>query len=286
MPAQADRDVELAVAPGASEAVGDQHRRRLAPVSSRRRARMRRAEASGSRGSSTSVSGSDALEASTPGVRAHEAVAGAADEHAALGAQDLDGLDRARPGQRAGSRPGSTASSSARAPGVYIGERHDRALGLGDGLVGDHDQLAVQQACAVERRDDQRRQVVAGAHLGQAAEGTGGQARHGARAVSRARDGRDARAFALAEHRARARGPRGGRPTAARAAPAGRRRCRCRAAATRAARRRQAAPAASASARWRSQLSGPKLGAIASGGVSSRPLVPVPWRSGTITTSG
>ena len=49
---------------------------------------------------------------------------------------------------------------------------------------------------------------------------------------------------------------------------------------------RQATPAARASARWRSQLPGPKLGAIASGGVSSRPLVPVPCRSGTITTSG
>ena len=67
----------------------------VAPVSSRRRARSPRAEASGSRGSTTSmpvspcsggVGGVDA------GVGAHEAVVRAADEHAALGAQDLGGL--------------------------------------------------------------------------------------------------------------------------------------------------------------------------------------------------
>ena len=47
---------------------------------------------------------------------------------------------------------------------------------------------------------------------------------------------------------------------------------------------RQAAPAAAARSRWRRQLPGPKVGARAFGGVSRRPFVPMPWRSGTITT--
>ena len=48
----------------------------------------------------------------------------------------------------------------------------------------------------------------------------------------------------------------------------------------------QPRPEASASSRWRSQLPGPKLGLIASQGLSRRPFVPVPCRSGMITTAG
>ena len=43
-------------------------------------------------------------------------------------------------------------------------------------------------------------------------------------------------------------------------------------------------PASRAAATWRSRLPGPKAGRIASGGESTRALVPVPWRSGTTAT--
>ena len=47
---------------------------------------------------------------------------------------------------------------------------------------------------------------------------------------------------------------------------------------------RTVAPADAARETWRANESGPNAGASTSGGVSSSAFVPVPWRSGTITT--
>ena len=91
MPGAADRHVALTMAPGTAEAVADQHAQ-LAPVSSRRRSRIARAEASGSRGSTISVSASRRVGGVDARVGAHEAVMGAADQHAVRLAQDLLGL--------------------------------------------------------------------------------------------------------------------------------------------------------------------------------------------------
>ena len=143
---------------------------------------MRRAEASGSRGSSTSVS----LAARCVGgvharVGADEAVMGAADQHAALGAQHLGGLvehhlHRAR--VLAVRRPRRAAASSrARALGSHARERDDRALGLGHGLVGDrHDLVIATAARGPSAPTISCGQVVAGAQLGEAAEGACAQA--------------------------------------------------------------------------------------------------------------
>ncbi len=103
----------------------------------------------------------------------------AADQHVALGAQDLRGLvehdlDRARVlalvrGQLAGSWTG-----------LDILQRHDRALGLGDDLVRDHEDLTVRQSpwrlLRPQRRDDQPAEVVSGANLRETAHGAGAQA--------------------------------------------------------------------------------------------------------------
>ncbi len=76
----------------------------------------------------------------------------------------------------------------------------------------------------------------------------------------------------------------GARRPAARAARRGLRRCRCRAAA-RAAAPRGRRPRLRTRAAVALAAVGPKARGIAPGGVSSSPLVPVPWRSGTTTTS-
>ena len=149
-----------------------------APVSSRRRARKAPRRGVGVAGEQdqrlgpvlpSGVGGVD------PGVGADEAVVGAADEHAVRGAEDLRGLvehdlHRARVlvllrRQLARSRTG-----------LDVGEGDDCALGLRDDLVRDHDDLPVVQgaAPAVARRAAAWRinlaEVIAGAHLGQAAE--------------------------------------------------------------------------------------------------------------------
>ena len=223
-----------------------------------------------------------------PGVRAHEAVAGAADEHAALCAQDLARLVEhhldgarvavaARPPARARALAGLTSASATTAPSA-----------LETDLVRDR-HAPVRRAATRRLGRAQRRSAPRGRR----------PARTSGRPVRlRTRRGLPQRAplsscqrrscagqLGPAERVAGAQGPRADAPRGARAAPRGPRRCRCRAAARPAARSRHAAPAARASSRWRSQLPGPKLGAITSGGVSSRPFVPVPWRSGTITTS-
>ena len=183
---EADRHVELAVAPGAAEAVGDQHGGRRAGQLAQARADAPRrgvgvARQQDQRVGIGGVGGVDA------GVGAHEAVAGAADQHAALGAQDLDGLvehdlDRARvapcpalaaPRARARARSGARRLSATTAPSA-----------LRDGLVRDHDQLPVAQPLA-GRAGDQRREVVAGAQLGEAGEGPRADGCHHALAVNR-----------------------------------------------------------------------------------------------------
>ena len=100
-------------------------------------------------------------------------MARAADQHAALGAQHLGGLvqhdldgSRVAALARGAVLRGELAGALA---GDHVRRADERALGLGDGRVGDRDELSVAQLLAVQRRHDQLRQVVAGADLGDAA---------------------------------------------------------------------------------------------------------------------
>ena len=70
-------------------------------------------------------------------VRAHEAVAGAADQPPGVGAHELARPRDSTTSTWRGSLPCSAASARARAPGVDVGEPDDPALGLGDDLVRD-----------------------------------------------------------------------------------------------------------------------------------------------------
>ena len=210
---------------------------------------------------------------------------GAADEHAALRAQHgrglvEDDLHVARVlGVLARELPRAVADDD-------VLERAQRALGLGDDLVGDHQHVARLVAAVAQQGGE----VVARAHLGQAVERPrpqGAQA-HGVRppgggvpfTAVEGCAGRAAPAVrACAPRRRCARRAR-------RAGPRGRRRCRRRARASAARPRASARRWRLAACSWRSRLPGPKLGPMASGGASSSALVPVPWRSGTMTTSG
>ena len=166
--------------------------------------------------------------------------------------------------------------------GLDVGERAHPALGLGHDLVGDHEHVAVGQVGGRGGRQ-QRGQVVARRRRsGRRARGRGaaerlGQAGTGGRAPAPA-SGR-----AGAARRAWRAPGRGGR-RASRPARPGRRPVSTSSTSVGACSTAQGTPAASAAAACRSQLPGPKLGSIASGGLSSSALVPVPWRSGTITT--
>ena len=173
------------------------------------------------------------------GVRAHEAVVRAADQHAVLGAQDLRGLvehdlDRARVlALLCGQLPRSLA-------GLDVGEVDHGALGLRDDLVRDHDDLTSSgvasggSACrawttAAARSSPARTS-------GRPAKGT---AERLATIGSVSGGGRDDGSFlgrGAVEHRARAGGSEALCRRVARAAPRGRRRCRCPAAARPAAR--------------------------------------------------
>ena len=114
----------------------------------------------------------------------------------------------------------------------------------------------------------ERREVGAAGDLGQAGQGSGAQLGHRAGRVVTGAPSRG-RAMIL-QPGARAHGPsrldRSRRRRVAPAARRDRRRCRCRAAATRGGRCSSAPPPPAASAAWRARLSGPKLGAITSGG--------------------
>ena len=128
---------------------------------------------------------------------------GAADEHPALGSQELHGLvehDLDRAGV-----PVLLGGQFARARcGADVVECDNGTLGLRDGLVCDDHHLPVAQRLAVRREGDQPRQVVAGAHLRQAPDWTGANGRHRALRSGRGRDGQAGALLAPAEHLTRA----------------------------------------------------------------------------------
>ena len=246
---------------------------RLAPVSSRRRARSARAEASGSRGSTTTVSWSGALEVSTPALAhtkpwrvrqistprsARSTSAGLVEDHLhharVLVALRRRARRRARAETRRRARPARPRPSR-------------RPCGRS------------REHVPVARRVPSARAPPRSAPRGRRPGRTSGMLRQraGAAVGTRARPARGAGvggapagpARLVLASSARVRGARRRCRRAARAAPAGRRRCRCRAAARPGARRASAAPAASASARWRAKLPGPKLGSIASGATAA-----------------
>ena len=108
----------------------------------------------------------------------------ASDQHAALGADDLLGLvehdlDRARVALVSGGG-GLRRKLLGTLAGLDIAQRDDCALGLGNGLVRDHEQLPVAQSLTFFAGcgDDQAGEVVTGVQLGQAGNGTGAQAGH------------------------------------------------------------------------------------------------------------
>jgi hypothetical protein len=225
------------VAPRATERVGDHH----GDARTQRRAQAARRPV-GVLGQQDhrprpGVRGVDA------GVGAHEAVAGAADEHAALGAEDLGRLVEhdlhvARVlAVTGGELDGPLA-------GLHAGEVDDAALGLGDRLVGDDEHVAFADVGG-----QQGGEVLAAPDLGEPGDRLG------------------------ADHRARS--------TAARSSTVSTSTANATRWST-----TQGSPASAAREACRSQLPGPKAGAIASGGVSSSPLVPVPWRSASTTTPG
>ncbi len=154
------------------------------------------------------------------------------------------------------------------------------ALGLRHDLVRDHEHVAAARSAGAAsassaprsspgRTSGSAREGVEGERLGQA--GTARRARR-PRAVELAQ--RSARGGRLAAPAAR------GPPSARR----GRRRCPRRAAAWARGPPRAPRPPPAPPPRAARGCPGPKLGSIASGGLSSSAFVPSPWRSGTITT--
>ena len=230
------------------------------PSASRRAA----AEASGSLRQQHDVGGAR-VRAVDAGVRAHEAVAGAADQPAAVRAQELDGLveDHLHVARVLAVLGRQGAGAVAR---LDVRERAHAALGLGDDLVRDREHVG--RAELQPRRRAGRR----------------GRRRGGPRGGPRARRGRASRGVdEPLEQRARARAP------ASRARSAVRSASRSPGVSTSSSSdgsrpTRTRAPAALASAAWRANEPGPKAGAITVGGAISRAFVPDPWRSGTITT--
>ena len=168
-----------------------------------------------------------------------------------------------------GSLACSRASAGRASPTTTSSSRAQRALGLGDDLVGDDEHVAGLVAA-----------VAAAARRGRRP----GAPRAGRRSAHAAQAGSSPRS-------SRASSPRVCAAPPVRASSAARRTARSSAVSTsstseRGSATRQRAPLAPAACSWRSRLPGPKLGAIASGGVSSSALVPVPWRSGTIDDVG
>ncbi len=173
-----------------------------------------------------------------------------------------------------GSLPCSSAMKRARAVGADVREIDDRALRLRHDLVRDHEDVSgLEAARALGRRRDQRRQVVARGDLrdplraGRPAAPS--SPAHAAERVARVDGGAPGRV--------------GERLGAARRDP---RACRRRASARRSRRSARSPRPPVRAARGAHGCPSPKLGSITSGGVSSSAFVPVPWRSGTITTSG
>ena len=276
---RADRDVALAVAPRAAEGVGD-HDAGAAPAA-RAGARAARApSASGSRGSSDdAVRRRPAFEASTPAfaqtkpwrVRQISTPRSARRIVARLVEHDLH--------VRAGPCRARRRRARARARPAHVGELDDARP------------RPSRRPCARRRATSpvaQRRRPRARRRSARR-----GRRRRGSRAAPASARASSARSSRVAAQ-ARSMPARRWRRSAARvcAAPRGARRARS--AARRGPRRVSTSSASEAtsrdlgrrrrppraSSRWRSQLPGPKLGSIASGGASSSPFVPVPWRSG------
>ena len=155
-PGAADRDLGLAEAPGAAEAVGDRSTptrgaARRAAIS----ARIRRAEASGSSGSRQTVSASGRLELSMPAL-AQTKPCLVSTIRTPRSARSTSALSSRISSTSAGSLPSTAASLRASAPGMHRGELADPALGLGDDLLRDDDDVAVGELGA---RGDQRRRA-------------------------------------------------------------------------------------------------------------------------------
>src|ERR1019366_6836850 len=148
--------------------------------------------------------------------------------------------------------------------GLDLVEAADTALGLGDGLVGDDDDVAgAERGCGGW---DQGGEGVARPDLGQAGER---QRRERGHQISL----RTALVRVLRRDSAVRSAARSSGVSMSSSRPGSGSTC-------------QAAPALLARRRWRSKLPGPKAGSITSGGVSSSALVPLPWRSATIVTAG
>ena len=258
-------------------------------------ARSARAEASGSSGRSTSSPRSPAFDRSTPALAQTKPCRVSQISTPRRRAQDPRGLVEHRLDQPRVLAALLGASARASLARLDLRQPAHPALGLGHHLVRDHEHVAGGQVGRRGRRE-QRRQVVAGVHLGETSRGRQTSERGRGHVTVRPRRGpasrdRSARTPGRASGRAGAarRGSSGACPAAEleRADQLGQvlgrvhvehqrgQRARPTQLEARVARRRRA---------WRARLPGPKLGSIASGGASSRALVPVQWRSGTIAT--
>ena len=237
-------------------------------------ARSARAEPSGSTGSRTSSPSSGALEASTPALAHTKPWWVRQISTPRVGAHELGRL-------------GEDHLDVARVLAVLGGEPRARVAGLDVGEAHGARPRPWRRPCARRR----------GRPRGRAARRRRQRAARRVVARPRPRAGRAGRARAGSRHG-------GARPGRAGSAARG---CARRRRAPRVRRSRSATRSAggvdveperldldhvvgdagvAAAASWRARLSGPKAGSIASGGDSRRALVPVPWRSGTITASG
>ena len=227
---------------------------------------MRRAEASGSSGSRQTVSGLGQVGAVDAGVGADEAVPGLDDQDAALGAQHLAALGEDQLDQRRlfAEHGGELARLGA---GQHRGEAADAALGLGDDLLGDDDDVAVLELPA--RAAISSPSAIPSVTSGRPATGRTRSSPGAARSYSQGLGGPLGAARRDSSSRVRATTSAGvsrSSPSEASSSTA------------------KGTPASRAAATWRAQLPSPKAGTIASGGLSTSALVPVPWRSGTIAT--
>ena len=205
-----------------------------------------------------------------PGVGADPAATRLDDQHAGLGADHRRALGEDQLDQRrvlAEPRPRARAL----APRLDVGEARDPALGLGDDLLRDDDDVAV-----ATRRP--RSAISAPSGVPRPGPRAGRAPRSDRRSAARM-PGRSPIPSAAAVRGARSRSVSSDSSSRARRCRPG---CRGRLRATRCARRRTGARPRARAATWRSQLPGPNAGAIASGGDSTSALVPVPWRSGMI----
>ena len=227
-------------------------------------ARSARAEASGSSGSRISESGSAALDASTPAL-AHTKPWRVRQISRPASARTSSAASDSTPRRGAGPCRARRPARCARSPGRHVGEPHDPALGLGDDLVRDRDDVG--------RRAARRRRASS------AARSSPGRISGSPGSASSSSNRRRPRAARACARRRRARAER----AAQRREVVGRVDVELSERASATCERR--ARRARASRRWRANEPSPNAGAMTSGGVSRSAFVPVPWRSGTITTS-